>query len=199
LCLLIRGSYSSDAGKAVALQALDGQCDAATLTNVFGLELEEKEFDAQIQAVSNPDAYLTKRKAMVKEAMKKVAIFYADRLESLMASGLPTDLARKQAEISANHHKNELMMEVDYLMPLHWAQTGVKADYKALTSKSALFEFLLVYYKSNRPMLICYWYTCECSQAIETEKAFCLIASITHKCWHVFDPHGAPYIYHCAS
>ncbi len=71
----------------------------------LGLDLEQKQYQTRLDALSNPVAYARKRQTTFDEMVGHIRTSYQDAFAGFLKAGMPTDMAKNAALSAANNEK----------------------------------------------------------------------------------------------
>ena len=71
----------------------------------LGLDLEQRQYNTRLEALSNPAAYAKKRQTAFNEMVGHIRTSYQDAFSGFIEAGMPTDMAKNAALAAAANEK----------------------------------------------------------------------------------------------
>ena len=83
----------------------------------LGIELQQKQYETRLLALTKPGDYATARKAMVDQMTEEIGLVYQQAFAEYSASGLPFEVAKQYALKSAAAKRDEKMQLIELNFP----------------------------------------------------------------------------------
>ena len=97
----------------------------------LGLDLEQKQYQTRLDALSNPVAYARKRQTAFDEMVGHIRTSYQDAFTGFLKAGMPTDMAKNTALQAANNEKLVCRQVIESQFPTGANFIGDMANIKA--------------------------------------------------------------------
>ena len=97
----------------------------------LGLDLEQRQYNTRLEALSNPVAYARKRQDAFDEMVVHIKKSYQDAFTGFLEAGMPTDMAKNAALSAANNEKLVRRQVIETQFPTGANFIGDMANIKA--------------------------------------------------------------------